>query len=301
MTVYGITRTSNKAHSLSPEGQEEAIKKYAAENGLDEPIVLHEKRGTSGWLTKFRNRQQGHWLLRNLKPGDTLVVTRLDRLGRNTSDVLWTIDRLAKRDVRIVVIQFLGLQSLDLISPVGKLMMTVFAAFAEFEHEMAVERRQEALAKKMATGLYCPQPGYGKKKVTDENGCHWEWDLDQLGYIAEIAERLGEGEPVERIVIDYWRRAIRDHRGNLWGLRKPKPGKGTGRQTEHFWRAARWFHRAKHAGKLPPPYCEIAATIPEYRSFRVEPQPKRVKPKVDEKLTWTAEQWREFYLTEWGP
>ena len=57
-----------------------------------------------------------------------------------------------------------------------------------------------------------------------------------------------------------------------------------------YWRATRWFHRMKHAGKLPAPYCDTAHAIPETPRFTVEKRRKRpkAKPVIDEKAAWTA-------------
>ena len=55
-----------------------------------------------------------------------------------------------------------------------------------------------------------------------------EWDMQQLAYIAEIAERLGKGEDVLLVVADFWGRGIKDHRGLPWGQVQHKDGKGTG-------------------------------------------------------------------------
>ena len=51
----------------------------------------------------------------------------------------------------------------------------------------------------------------------------------------------------------------------LWGQIQHKEGKGAGNGFEWYWRATRWFHRMKHAGKLPPPYCDVAHMIPALR------------------------------------
>ncbi len=112
-----------------------------------------------------------------------------------------------------------------------------------------------------------------------------EWDFEQLAYIAEIAERLGKGEDVVLVVADFWGRGIKDHRGLPWGQVQHKEGKGTGNGFEWYWRATRWFHRMKHSGKLPPPYCDTAHTIPEPPRFTVEKRHKRpnAKPVIDEK------------------
>ena len=125
--------------------------------------------------------------------------------------------------------------------------------------------------------------------------------MQQLAYIAEIAERLGRGEDVGLVAADFWHRGIKDHRGLPWGQMQHKPGKGTGNRYEHYRRATRWFHRAKHRGELPSPYGAVAATIPECPRFTVEKRAKKsngAKPVVDEKAAWTAEQWREWFALE---
>ena len=89
-----------------------------------------------------------------------------------------------------------------------------------------------------------------------------EWDSQQLAYIGEIAERLGRGEDVAHVAADFWARGLLDHRGLPWGQVQSKPGKGTGNPYEWYRRAARWFHRAKHNGELPPAYGELAPGNP---------------------------------------
>jgi hypothetical protein len=142
----------------------------------------------------------------------------------------------------------------------------------------------------------CNRAGFGKRKV----GKGSEWDFEQLAYIVEIAERLGKGEDVMLVVADFWGRGIKDHRGLLWGQVQHKAGKGTGNKYEHYRRATRWFHRVKHKGELPPPYCDSAHTIPEPRRFTIEKRRKRPSAKlvIDEKAGWTAEQWREWFALE---
>jgi hypothetical protein len=66
----------------------------------------------------------------------------------------------------------------------------------------------------------------------------------------------------KKIGFVFWGRGIKDHRGLPWGQVQHKDGKGTGNGFEWYWRATRWFHRMKHAGKLPPPYCDTAHAIP---------------------------------------
>jgi putative DNA-invertase from lambdoid prophage Rac len=67
-----------------------------------------------------------------METGDVLVVTKLDRLGRNAMDVRATVERLANAGVRV---HCLALGGVDLTSPAGRMTMQVIAAVAEFEQQ----------------------------------------------------------------------------------------------------------------------------------------------------------------------
>ncbi|MDI7047053.1 recombinase family protein, partial [Escherichia coli] len=82
-------------------------------------------------------------LLDRLDEDDILVVTKLDRLGRNTADVLGTVERLSAMGVHV---HCLALKGVDLTSPSGKLHMTVLAAVAQFERDLLIERTHAGLA-----------------------------------------------------------------------------------------------------------------------------------------------------------
>ena len=88
-------------------------------------------------------------LLDRLDEGDKLVVTKLDRLGRNTTDVLATVDRLASMGVHV---HCLALKGVDLTSASGKLHMTVLAAVSQFERDLLIERTHAGLARAKAEG-----------------------------------------------------------------------------------------------------------------------------------------------------
>ena len=88
-------------------------------------------------------------LLERLDEGDTLVVTKLDRLGRNTTDVLATVERLAALGVHV---HCLALKGVDLTSASGKLHMTVLAAVSQFERDLLIERTHAGLARAKAEG-----------------------------------------------------------------------------------------------------------------------------------------------------
>lgn len=94
-------------------------------------------------------------LVDRMESGDVLIVTKLDRLGRNAMDVRATIDRLAGDGVRVHCLQLGGV---DLTSAAGKMVMTVISAMAEFERDLLVERTQTGLQRAKAAGKRLGRP-----------------------------------------------------------------------------------------------------------------------------------------------
>lgn len=94
-------------------------------------------------------------LVDRLEAGDVLIVTKLDRLGRNAMDVRATVERLAAEGVRV---HCLALGGVDLTSAAGKMTMGVIAAVAEFERDLLIERTQSGLARAKAAGKVLGRP-----------------------------------------------------------------------------------------------------------------------------------------------
>jgi putative DNA-invertase from lambdoid prophage Rac len=94
-------------------------------------------------------------LLDRLEPGDVLIVTKLDRLGRNAMDVGSTVAKLAGIGVRV---HCLALGGVDLASSTGKLTMHVINAVAEFERDLLIERTQAGLNRAKAEGKTLGRP-----------------------------------------------------------------------------------------------------------------------------------------------
>lgn len=88
-------------------------------------------------------------LIDRMEAGDILVVTKLDRLGRNAMDVRSTVEQLAGLGVRV---HCLALGGVDLTSPAGKMTMQVIAAVAEFERDLLIERTQSGINRAKAAG-----------------------------------------------------------------------------------------------------------------------------------------------------
>ncbi|GIZ54041.1 recombinase family protein [Noviherbaspirillum aridicola] len=110
--------------------------------------------GVSG-STQASQRPQFSKMLDKIRDGERLVVTKLDRLGRDAQDVGATIKALAARRIEVIVLQ---LGKLDLTSPAGKLMLTMLAAMAEMERDLLIERTQAGLARAKAEGKTLGRP-----------------------------------------------------------------------------------------------------------------------------------------------
>lgn len=94
-------------------------------------------------------------LVDRLEDSDVLIVTKLDRLGRNAIDVRSTVERLASIGVRV---HCLALGGVDLTSAAGKMTMGVISAVAEFERDLLIERTQSGLRRARAEGKTFGRP-----------------------------------------------------------------------------------------------------------------------------------------------
>ena len=94
-------------------------------------------------------------LMDRLEAGDVLIVTKLDRLGRNAMDVRATVEKLALDGVRV---HCLALGGVDLTSAAGKMTMAVINAVAEFERDLLIERTQAGLKRAKAEGKVLGRP-----------------------------------------------------------------------------------------------------------------------------------------------
>ena len=129
--IYGYARVSTRGQAKdgnSIEAQEKALKDAGAEK-----IYKDAYTGTK------IHRPQFDLLLEQLKEGDTLVVTKLDRIARSTIEGATLVKELQDRGV---IINVLNVGVLD-NTPAGKMMTTMFLAIAEFERDLIVTRTQE--------------------------------------------------------------------------------------------------------------------------------------------------------------
>ena len=137
MAILGYARVSTLDQSLT--GQIEALKAAGASRVFQEKV--------SGVRA---DRPQLARLMASLSQGDTLVITKLDRLGRSTRELLDLIDRIGKAGAAF---RSLGDPLWDTSTPQGRLLATMLAGIAEFERELIRERTGAGRERAMARGV----------------------------------------------------------------------------------------------------------------------------------------------------
>ncbi|XKH61350.1 recombinase family protein [Halomonas sediminis] len=155
--------------------------------------------------TKAASREGFANLLSYIREGDILVVYAIDRLGRDTVDVLETVERLQAEGVAVVSIR----EGFELGTPVGKAMLTMLAAIGELERSNIKARQMAGITKARAEGRRLGR----EKRIDDQAVALWRWEHNET--IAKTAEHFGISTPsVKRA----WRRA----RAEGW-LKEKKP------------------------------------------------------------------------------
>lgn len=162
---YGYARVSSKGQDLYGNGLE-IQDKQLRESGA-EKIFYESYTGTK------KNRPTLDELMRVVEKGDTVIVTKLDRIARSTKDGLAIIDDFLAKGVKI---EILNMGKFD-DTPTGKLMRTIFLAFAEFERDMIVMRTSEGRQIKKETD---PNFRVGRKKC--------EFDKDMFERLVKLNE-----------------------------------------------------------------------------------------------------------------
>ena len=139
--MVGYSRVSTQDQQASYEAQQHDLKQQGCGK------IFAEK------VSSVVKRDQLEAALEFVREGDCLAVTRLDRLARSTKDFLGIIEHLHVKGVTLRILDFGG-SAIDSQSATGKMMLTMFSAFAEFERSLLLERQRAGIAKAKADGLY---------------------------------------------------------------------------------------------------------------------------------------------------
>jgi len=167
----GYARVSTDDQTLDM--QRDALKRAKCSNVYGEQV--------SG---KNADRPQLESCLKSLRKGDTLVVWRLDRLGRNLTDLVRLITELEQRSIHFESLT----EKIETSSPAGRLVFHVFAALAEFERNLIRERTVAGLTAARALGRKGGRPvKLSPKEVKTIRALLKTADIP----VAEIAARFG--------------------------------------------------------------------------------------------------------------
>ncbi len=176
MATFAYGRVSTKEQTVENQRREIEGSGYTVDYWFAD-------EGVSGKVLATQ-RPQFAKMLQQIRDGERLVVTKLDRLGRDAQDVGATIKMLAARRIEVVVLQ---LGKLDLTSAAGKLMLTMLAAVAEMERDLLVERTQAGLSRAKAEGKTLGRPS----KTTEEQRRQIATDYRAGVSVSELARRFG--------------------------------------------------------------------------------------------------------------
>ena len=171
MALYGYARVSTNDQDFTL--QEQALRAAGCE-------VIRAEKVTG---TSRTDRTELQVLLDFLRRGDTLVVTRIDRLARSIKDLQDIVYTLKERGVTLKAIE----QPIDTRSAAGKAFLDMLGVFAEFETNLRRERQIEGIAAAKSRGVY-----RGRKPSVNTAEIQRLRLEDKLG-ATEIARRLGVG------------------------------------------------------------------------------------------------------------
>lgn len=150
--LIGYARTSTVDQVAGLEAQETAL----AATGCTK--LFTEQASSVG------QRDQLDAALDFVREGDALVVTRLDRLARSTADLLGIVATLEAKQVGLRILDFGG-SEVDTRSPTGRMLLTMFAAVAEFERAIMLERQRAGVARARAQGKYKGRAPTARRKA----------------------------------------------------------------------------------------------------------------------------------------
>lgn len=151
-SIIGYVRVSTNEQTVENQKQQIADAGYQVSK-------CYCDEATSGSVKAAERKGFGD-LLAYIREGDTLIVVGIDRLGRNTIDVLSTVETLRAKGVKVISLR----EGFDLSTPVGKLMLTMMAGLASLEKDLIAERRTAGIKRAQSEGVHCGRPN----KVTPE-------------------------------------------------------------------------------------------------------------------------------------
>lgn len=171
--LIGYGRTSSLEQVAGLEAQERELKALGCEK------LFLEQTSAVG------PRKQLEAALEFAREGDTLAVTKLDRLARSVRHLGEIVERLEKKGVALRILNL----GIDTNTPTGRLMLNLLGSIAQFEREIMLERQKEGVAKAKAEGKYKGRKPTARAKVGEIRALALQGVAKR-----QIAQQLGVGE-----------------------------------------------------------------------------------------------------------
>ncbi len=172
MATVAYVRVSSDGQSIESQ-KHQIAKKHNVEKWFADDAV-------SG-VIKSSKREGMKALLEYVREGDTVIVSAIDRLGRDTIDVLETVDLMQSQGVSVVSLR----EGFDLSTPIGKAMLTMLSAVAELERSNIKARQMAGIERARAEGR-----NLGKEKVIDDEAVA-SWRASNQASIKTTADHFG--------------------------------------------------------------------------------------------------------------
>lgn len=192
--IYGYCRASTKKQVESPETQKDHIKRYAGFNMPDGGDITFFVDASQSGKIAWQDRDAGKELFRQIRPGDHVIVSKLDRAFRRLADCVCVLEKFERMGIKLHIVNLMG-GAIDLSSPMGRFMIHVLAAFAELERAFISERTKDGIArKKRLNQAHSRHPGYG-----------FSWRSTKVdGKVVKLRVRNDEERNIMRSIVS-WR------------------------------------------------------------------------------------------------
>ena len=169
--IVGYARTSTLDQTAGLEAQQRDLTKAGCEKVFDEQVSSVDVRA----------RERLAEALEFIREGDTIVVTKLDRMARSVAHLLEILEAIETKGASLRILDM----AIDTSTPNGRLMLNILGSVAQFEREIMLERQREGIAKAKAEGKYKGRKPTAMAKAAEVLQLHAEG----IG-ATEIASRL---------------------------------------------------------------------------------------------------------------
>ncbi len=283
---YGLIRVSTAKQEKSPKVQEAMIDARAGRLDAQYMGCLIDE-ATSGYKVPFLERPAVVKLTEILKPGDHVIIWKLDRVARTMRDICDVMDWCRTQKIHLHVLNY-GDRELDLGDDIGKIVAYALTMGGEMEAGLIRARTREGLQWRKANGLPYhgrPQFGYrriwGRHKTGPRKGSKkllaHEWSHEEWALLSEIYRRHTQGDSFMKILKSFKASGHTTADGNPWGNLSP-----TGGNHHRIRRAYHFVKAALERGEIefaPDGITIIPTSPPESKNDCSQTLPEKPLPK----------------------